>query len=64
MDELEHSVGLLVARFTADPTQILYDTQVVATTLDSGAIEVGYAARGMVLCRRHVYVVDAFRNRV
>jgi hypothetical protein len=42
MDELESSAALLVARFAAEPTQILYDTQVVAIMLDSGAIEVGF----------------------
>jgi AraC family transcriptional regulator len=64
MDELISSVGLHVAKITAEPRQIVYDTQVVAMMLQPGTIEVGfgrspmgrfeYAAGGMVLCRRHV----------
>jgi AraC family transcriptional regulator len=64
MDELGNSVGLYVTKIAAEPTQIVYDTQVVAMMLHSGAIEVGfgrspmrrfeYATGGIVLCRRHV----------
>jgi AraC family transcriptional regulator len=64
MGELRNSVGLHVAKIVAEPTQIVYDTQVVAMMLQSGAIEVGfgrspmerfeYAAGGIILCRRHV----------
>jgi hypothetical protein len=32
-DELEHSVGLLIARFTPEASQIVHDTQVLAMML-------------------------------
>jgi hypothetical protein len=59
------SIPLFACEIYGGPTQILYDTQVIAMMPDPGpsrsALEVSdgrseYAATGMILCSRHVYV--------
>jgi hypothetical protein len=57
MGELEFR--WIVCSAVYDGAQMLYDTQVVAMMLIP---KPDNSARGLVLCRRHVYVIGALLN--